>query len=392
MEQLRIRAYNVLFGDAFLITIPERDENDTLTNRNILIDVGNAFRAEGSQNDVFEPVLENILKELKGRPLDLYIMTHEHMDHVQGLLFSKRNKFKDLNEKLNTKYAWLTASSKPGYYEEYKKAKKHHIASEEILKSIANYLSVADPETINDFLRNTMWINNPDNTEDCVEFLRGLAKKTFYIHRDIKIEKNIHHPFNEVEFEIWAPEADTSVYYGKFYPMALNITAANTKKRKIELINETPPKGVDASSFYNLIERRKGFSENLLSIDQAKNNTSIVFCLKWRNWRLLFPGDAEERSWKEMNKRKKLSSVHFIKISHHGSHNGTPNSELLDKILPLNPVDNRKQIALLSSYPNVYNNVPDSDTIERLRQRCDEIHVVHKEADPGSYIDIFFNA
>jgi hypothetical protein len=57
MEQLRIRAYNVLFGDAFLITIPERDENDTLTNRNILIDVGNAFRAEGSQNDVFEPVL-----------------------------------------------------------------------------------------------------------------------------------------------------------------------------------------------------------------------------------------------------------------------------------------------------------------------------------------------
>ena len=392
MDQIRIRAYNVLFGDAILVTIPDRNENGIIEKRHILIDVGNAFGDKGGQNDVFEPVLDNILKELNNNPLDLYIMTHEHMDHIQGLLYSKRNKFKKLDEKLNTRYAWLTASSEPEYYTNNDKARRHHLNSLNTLNAIKDYLSVTDQETIHDFVRNIMWINNPNVTEDCVDFLRGLAEKTFYVHSDFTITKGIHHPFNEAEFEIWAPEADTSVYYGRFYPMALNIIINKAKKGKVELINEIPPKGVDAGSFYNLIEKRKSFSENLLTIDQAKNNTSIVFCLKWRKWRLLFTGDAEERSWKEMNKRKKLKNVHFIKISHHGSHNGTPKSQLLDKILPLRPNDNIKPIALLTSYQNVYNNVPDSDTIGRLRERCENIHVVHEETDPGGYIDIFFDA
>lgn len=71
--------------------------------------------------------------------------------------------------------------------------------------------------------------------------------------------------------------------------------------------------------------------------------------LEWRRWRLLFTGDAEHRSWKEMNKRGVLKPVHFLKVSHHGSWNGTPSGEILDKILPPTPPDRRKRHAAVST-------------------------------------------
>ena len=56
--------------------------------RHILIDVGNVT-GHGGDVDVFKPVLEDIFRELDGQPLDLYVMTHEHMDHVKGLLYAQ---------------------------------------------------------------------------------------------------------------------------------------------------------------------------------------------------------------------------------------------------------------------------------------------------------------
>ena len=90
---LRVRVYNVRFGDAILVTVPDRDpKTKKTTTRRILIDVGNAPKVagtgEGGDDAVFEPVLADILGELDGQPLDLYVMTHEHLDHVQGLFYA----------------------------------------------------------------------------------------------------------------------------------------------------------------------------------------------------------------------------------------------------------------------------------------------------------------
>ena len=43
MADLRIRIYNVLFGDAILLTIPETDENGHEVTVNVLIDVTYSF-------------------------------------------------------------------------------------------------------------------------------------------------------------------------------------------------------------------------------------------------------------------------------------------------------------------------------------------------------------
>jgi hypothetical protein len=161
-----------------------------------------------------------------------------------------------------------------------------------------------------------------------------------------------------------------------------------------ELPRLTPPAGVDAGAFFDLVEsRRHGYGENLLSIDKAANNTSVVFCLEWHGWRLLFPGDAEEKSWAIMEKNGRLDApIDFLKIGHHGSHNGTPSPEILDKLLP---IDGRPRFAAVCTCADVYGDteataVPHEATLAELARRSKVSSV--EGLPPGGHLDLIFPA
>jgi beta-lactamase superfamily II metal-dependent hydrolase len=399
MDKLRVRAYNVRFGDAILVSVPDKTAGGAPKLRHILIDVGNALGGgnQGGLDTVFEPVIKNILEVLDGEPLDLYIMTHEHMDHVQGLLYAANQRKEKMNtvlkDELKVTYAWLTASADPEYYDNYEDAEKEKKKETKAFADIGRYLQASEklapttPE--NAWFRALMHNNNTLETADYIDYLRGLApkNKTFYVHRETKLKGK--HPFREAKLSIWAPEADTSIYYGRFKPMALNVSSGDGAAATPSLTAPIPPPGVDAGAFYQLVEaRQNGYVENLLAIDKAKNNTSLVFCLEWRQWKLLFSGDAEERSWKEMNKQEVLQPVHFLKISHHGSHNGTPAIDLIEKIMPKNPSDRRKRSALVSTCEKTYGGIPHGETIDLLKTRC-EVNST-EPLENGAFLDIEF--
>ena len=118
MDTLRVRVYNVRFGDAILISVPDEPSGGQSQLRHILIDVGNSLGTEGGLNSVFEPVMQDVINELAGQPLDLYIMTHEHMDHVQGLQFYQKKVLKNklVRDILRVRHTWLTRSAHPNYY------------------------------------------------------------------------------------------------------------------------------------------------------------------------------------------------------------------------------------------------------------------------------------
>lgn len=63
-------------------------------------------------------------------------------------------------------------------------------------------------------------------------------------------------------------------------------------------------------------------------LEGAVNNTSLFFVLSVGDHRLLFPGDAQQGAWDHVmadpEARELITGVDFFKISHHGSHNGTP--------------------------------------------------------------------
>jgi hypothetical protein len=64
------------------VSVPDEDEAGQPRTRHLLIDVGNALVKQG-QDDVFAPVFADIVAQTGGR-IDLYVNSHEHLDHVQG--------------------------------------------------------------------------------------------------------------------------------------------------------------------------------------------------------------------------------------------------------------------------------------------------------------------
>jgi hypothetical protein len=384
-DTLRVRFYNVRFGDGILVTVPDRDpQTNAVTTRHILIDVGNAplvASPQGGDDSVFKPVFDDIVTELGGRPVDLYVMTHEHLDHVQGLPHAAWKTYPgpQFAAKLTVDYAWLTASAHPSYYDTHPAAKKELLAHRAMLARIERYLLALGEEARAPFLR-FLAINNPASTTECVAFLRKLAPeaKTHYVHRSVGnpaggaplFDPAGKHPFKETQFEIWAPEEDTSEYYGRFQPLWLG-DDDGAPGAVPAAADPVPPAGVDAGAFYNMVEaRRRGLSDNLLAIDKAANNTSVVLLLKWRGWRLLFAGDAETRSWRTMDREGVLGPVHFLKVSHHGSHNGTPEGGVFDAILPSQAPDQRGRRAAISTWTETYAGIPHPPTNARLTSRC----------------------
>lgn len=385
MEKLRVRVYNVRFGDAILISVPDKNNTGKTETRHILVDMGNVLSGEGGDDFVFKPIIENIQQVLNNKPLDLYVMTHEHLDHVQGLLYAAEK----LDINIKVRYAWLTASSEPNYYTTHHDSKKRMDEVIGLYDKIRLFLNTT-PELETSWIHTMMLNNNPRSTRHCVEHLRALADKTAYVYRGFDLKD--WQPFHEARFKIWAPEEDTSVYYGRFQPMTLGVAQGETEKTPPLKIEPKPPAGVDAGAFYNLVNsRRHGYVDNIMAIDRAANNTSVVFSLEWRNWKLLFAGDAEHRSWKTMNKYEVLEPVHFLKVSHHGSHTGLPNSELLNKILPEPAPDERKRSAVVCTYPKTYKDVPDTELLaSELESRC-EVKYVTKDVIPdGKYRDFDF--
>lgn len=377
MTALTVVAYNVLFGDAILICIPDRSGRKTIM-RHVLIDVGNVLGGPEDNTYVFRSVVKDINRRLDGRPIDLYVMTHEHMDHVQGLLCA----YKDRQQLPRIDHAWLTASSSASYYKQFSRAAKQrslHLAAFDRVQRIAQQRDILGVAPVQAFLDN----NDPRRTADCVAFLRRVArKKTSYVHRDFKPVAGKTHPFREATFSIWAPEHDTSSYYGRMRPVM-----EQTPEQKL-----AAPEGVDQKAFERLVDfSRTGLGDEMLAIDRAANNTSVVFSIKWRGWRLLFSGDAELRSWKTMERQQVLQPVHFVKVGHHASHNGTPDEDVLERILPVGRPDARSRTALVSTCENTYNGVPDHDTLARLERRVDTLFLTNK-IPVGTAIEIPFEA
>jgi len=394
---LSVRIYNVRFGDAILVTVPDRDPKTRKTTiRRILIDVGNAPRVagsgEGGDDTVFEPVIADLLDVLDGHPLDLYVMTHEHLDHVQGLFYAMTKlPALDFKNRFKVNRVWLTASARPDYYDDHPDARKQKLEFDAMYSRIAAFMNL-HPAAATHGLMEILANNDPTKTGPCVDFLRTLnPSKTTYVHRGMKLAGT--HPFREAKVSVWAPEEDTSDYYGTFQnldagsvPLA---TAAGSTATATPIPAPAPPPGVDVGAFLRLVEaRRSGIADNLLAIDAAANNTSIVFTLEWRGWRLLFAGDAEVRSWKTMAREHVLQPVHFLKVAHHGSHNGTPTDEIFDAVLPAASPDGRNRLAAISTWTDTYSGIPHAPTNSRLSSRA-TLHSTLDDPD-ALYFDLDF--
>jgi beta-lactamase superfamily II metal-dependent hydrolase len=372
VSDLVVRCYNVGFGDAVLVSVPEAAADGAETTRHLLIDVGNLLAGDGNEDEVFTGVVADIA-DRTGGVADLYVMTHEHLDHVQGLLAASR-----AGVQLTARYAWLTGSARPDYYETHEEAKKRRLDLRLALEDAVRVQQSDDDPWLAMMVLNNSALLPPGalglSTADYVDHLRALAPDggTHYVDRTTAVQGK--HPFTEAQLRILAPEEDTSGYYGRTAAGAsLTATTADTAadERVVATAGlDSPPPGVDPGAYFDLLTARtRGTRTRIKEIDAANNNTSVVIELEWRGWRLLFPGDAELASWRLMRDQHALRAVHFVKVAHHGSHNGTF-EEHFDELMPPASPDGRPRHAVVSTHDGDWDSVPDLDTLATYAARC----------------------
>ncbi len=379
MSELVVRSYNVGFGDAVLVSIPDRSASGRETLRHVVIDVGNLLAGDGNQDDVFVPVVAD-LAQRTGGTVDLYVMTHEHLDHVQGLKAAQAR-----NVDLKARYAWLTGSAHPDYYTTHPNARKKRLEFAMTLADVERQLAFFDDPWLEFTVRNNSALLPPGTlglaTADYVDHLRNVAPRarTTYVDRTTDVSRR--HPFKEARLRILAPEEDTFGYYDgrPLNRLVLDGAAADARPAPSGRRNPrperppsyaSPPAGVEPGAFFDLLaSRNRNRRDSVLQIDRAANNTSVVLEIEWRGWRLLFGGDAEELSWETMHHHGMLRPCHLVKIAHHGSVNGTV-AAMLDEVLPAAPPDPRPRHAIVSTHDEDWDSVPDPDTLDLYRARA----------------------
>ena len=382
MADLVVRLYNVRFGDAVLVSIPD-EENGAPVERHILFDFGNALSRAGGADAVLVPVVDDLIARLGGAPLDLYVMTHEHLDHVQGLFYAAEAHGKVVP----ARQAWLTGSAAPDYYETHPDARRKRLAALAAYRLTAARMTAAAQAS--PMLARLLATNDTRSTKRCITHLREKLTPPGGVHYvDRGTDLAPLQPASSAVVRLLAPEEDTSDYYRTFAILADGLHLAGD-----EVVDDLdlglgpdpdapapvpiPPRGVDAGAFYNLLDVRHGnAAATLLSIDRAANNTSIVLQLEWRGWRLLFTGDAEKASWRKMDSFGLVEPVHFLKVSHHGSETGMPPPAVLDRLLPVPAPGAPRARAAVSTYPGNYPGVPNDLTLGGLRERADVLSTV----------------
>ncbi|MGC4120948.1 MAG: hypothetical protein QM765_41510 [Myxococcales bacterium] len=375
-----IRAYVVGFGDCILARIP-----DGTKTRHVLVDFGRA-PGQGASGEQFEAIAQDI-HEFCGGHLDLLVMTHEHLDHLEGFLREK-----EVFDQIEVDHVWMGLPSSPTYYSDYPDARQQKRLME-LAASLADGRGI---RALTPQVR-TLLENNVSNA-DRLAYLRNMKKrgaKVHYLARGV-VPKGCS-PFKAVKVDVLAPEEDVSVYY----PASRVSSVVEVAKvadgggeddwwsfSEVEKLEA--PKNLSESDWTRLHEAIQGGNLRAARfIDKAQNNTSLCFQLTVGGRRLLFTGDAEIESWEVMLEKHDegvLGPVDFLKVSHHGSRNGTPD-DALDRLLPRSRKDRAK--ALVSTRSGTYgtaNPVPDRDVLAELRKRCAEVY--NTDGSGGLYVQL----
>jgi hypothetical protein len=384
---IEIRAYVVGFGDCILLTLPDGGET-----RHVLVDFGRAPN-DAESLERFPAIAKDIERRCNGH-LDLVVVTHEHLDHLEGF-YRERSVF----DRIEVEQVWMSLPSHPDYYRDYPKAKVH----KRLRDAVSRFAGDATRRGLSLHPAFRSLLENNLSNVDRVNYLRQLGKRPVaYLARGkgLRTKK----PFREIRVHVLAPEADASVYYAaNAGARALSAAFADTpspgERSSQEGLSWRFPSvpratgsdvaGLSGSDYERL--RRTIREEGVAAarfIDKAQNNTSLCLLLEVKGKRLLLPGDAELESWDVMRRKcsAQLGPVDFLKVSHHGSHNGTP-VDLLDTLLPTR----RKAQAqvLVSTKRNVYgtqNPVPDAELLRELRRRCRTL--LTTDGRTGTHLDI----
>lgn len=354
---LRIRSYQVGFGDCFLLTFGYADK----TRRHILIDFGSTGVPRSAPAGVMTLIAKDIKTECREGKDDLVVVaTHRHKDHISGFATNEnRTGTGDIIRSLAPKLViqpWTEAPDAEPYptsNPDEKDDRKAFMAALESMHVVADRVrleAATKDRRYPSALVSELEFLGDDNLKNlsAVKNLADMGGSNEYLHFGSKTSLSRYIP--GVEAMILGPptlrqsrgilkeRARDEAEYWHLQAIAGQTAGVPTSERKelfpgAKTMKAAPPA---ARWFQHRLRRVRG--EQLLSLvrslDKAMNNTSLILLLTVGKKRFLFPGDAQIENWqyalsqapnaKEI--RDLLAAVDVYKVGHHGSLNATPKS------------------------------------------------------------------
>ena len=271
---ITLRAYNVLFGDALLVSW---DEDDGA--HHAWVDFGNFHN---DANAVFEKVYNDVLARTGGK-LDLLVITHRHLDHMEGF-FSLRKRFKADFTIQRLWHAHVTPSLDHVF----------EIAE----RSLRNMLpaSIPDSDTeIGRVFRNNFGAKGDKLRKQMADILKEIgvpASRTFKIHRDLNLKQALPPGLKKLDIEVFGPEKNSKRYLEPLeHALRVRGIAISAVNGRVKVTREDPFDGARAVKFRksplaglaDLARLRRQLQSGglnvLAAVDTTRNNTSIVMRL-----------------------------------------------------------------------------------------------------------------
>ncbi len=351
-DRVTVRMYEMGFGDCFLVTFWNANEG-----KSVLFDCGSLSRPKAEIAKVAQDVVAACTTDGKAR-LELVVCTHRHKDHVNGF-------DNPIWANVEVGEVWLpwTENTKDPVATRIRNRQSNLALS--LCKSLKADLSSEDmplaaglKDTASAVL--TLALNALTNEKAMSTLHGGFAgrpPRMFLPDANGTAEPKTVTGLPGVKFHVLGPSRSEDVIKAMDPPAG----AAYLHLAPVEDGQNKPAKPygacaekwrVSEEEFYKCRREPSAFTEKdkaavdeladepdgdlAAAIDQAVNNTSLVLMIEVGDQFLLFPGDAQWGTWKAIlddpDQQSLLQRTTMLKVSHHGSHNGTP-KELVERIL-----------------------------------------------------------
>ncbi|MCT8178903.1 hypothetical protein [Variovorax sp. CY25R-8] len=399
-DTLRIRMYNVGFGDCFLLTLP-----GPLT---LLVDAG--FHAAGKGMFTAKGLVEQVIsdvREVHHRPrIDVVIATHRHADHIYAFNAAEW----DQVEVGEVWMPWVEDRKNPEARKLWKgqhkfatslaAARKSMRLSDDELKDVEFILWNAGLDIPGMALEGAAASWSNARALECLH--EGFARRDLDAPRFLPdadcpetfttevlpgVKVHVLGPMRDPDLiEELDPSSDDETY------RALRLVAGDATQELVAPpfsedwhVDESAAGGELAPEDVERLEAlARGVNPVFAAekVDGMVNSTSLVLVLQVGKARLLLPGDAEWGTWKQILANEKslrhLKGATFFKVGHHGSHNATAKT-LVERVLPRNiPA----MISTQEGPGNYRKNIPLADLLGALHEHGIEYVRSDKAEEP----------
>lgn len=410
-------------GDCFLLSFTAGQRKS-----HMLIDCG-TFRNGGESKAHIRKVVSSIKKELKGKPLNVVVGTHQHNDHMNGFVHAE-----DLFKSLGVQQVWLSWLDDPEDGEAQVIAKDYNNLRANLMRAAAHMSARALHSRASEALRTTesmlaffLGAKSADKKpavlpEQARKNLQAIGKEEpQYLHPGQSLPMpglpaqtvRVHvlgPPHKRADLERMNPRKGESydkhlsraTAFSARFADALSANAANGDDPREEVgypfANQLKKKAANATGQLkeqiaeyrraandwrlvddDWLEQAEGLA---LWLDDYTNNSSLVLAIELVESKkvMLFAADAQMgnwSSWKDIRwKDKDISTADLLartvlyKVGHHGSHNST-HAEVFEQMTnpalsALIPVD--KSDSNLTKPKNPWK-MPAEKLLERMKEK-----------------------